>query len=320
MGRPSKAVKYHKAKGAYYSTYEDPATGRPRSHYFKAATEAAALLEWAEWQRQRETDVCQRAIDENVRMSSLRDGDSPSEPASRERLSDALAFWREWKAEQDRKPGYLSETERNFNRLIKVVGNKPLNQITKADFVQFERYLNREAESNDWHTRSIKGLRAVFNLCIRKDTLPLPDGLAKWLAAIESRPVVPAATNRHALPPDVFTAMLGHCRKLADLDVEAMPMQTQADKARRNRAYDRKRNAVQFTAILSLAAQTGFGPEDICGLEWSHFHLEGDAPYVDYPRSKTEWKTGVATARKIPLLPATVVHIGRARPDTIAAG
>lgn len=234
---------------------------------------------------------------------------SVAEPAavpSKEKLSDCLAYWRTWKTEQEREPEYLDETERNFKELIAVVGDKPANQITKADIVAFERHLNRNAESNDWYARRVKSLRGVFNLCIKKDSLPLPDGLAKWLAAIESRPVVPDATNKKALPPEIFKAMIRICEQWAALDVDAMPKETQADKARRNRAWERKRNAVQFLAILKLSCQAGFGSKDVCRLEWTDFHLDAKQPYIDFSRGKSAWRTGVATARVIPLLPATV--------------
>lgn len=229
---------------------------------------------------------------------------SPSEY----KLSDCLSAWRDFKAEQSRKPGYIDETVRVFDGFVRVVGDKPLNFLDQEDFEAFERYLNRTYDKrNDWYARRLKGIRAVLkHVAKKKKKWPLPAGWKTWFDAIERQPVVSSPTNKKKLPPELFKAMLAMCRKNAAIDVEAMPKDSQADKARRNRAWERKRNAVQFSAILHLSAQTGFGPEDICGLQWRNFVLDTRLPYVSFPRRKSEWKTGFAIPRQIPLLPATV--------------
>jgi integrase len=226
----------------------------------------------------------------------------------KEKLSDCVEVWRDFKAEQGRTGNYVEETVRIFNELVSVVGNKPLNFLDQDDFEAFERYLNRTYDKrNDWYARRLKGMRAVLNhVAKKKKKWPLPAGWKTWFDAIERQPVVSSPTNKKKLPPELFKAMLAVCRKNAAIDVESMPKDSQADKARRNRAWERKRNAVQFSAILHLAAQSGFGPEDICGLQWSNFVLDTRLPYVSFPRRKSEWKTGFAIPRQIPLLPATV--------------
>ena len=231
----------------------------------------------------------------------------PSVPA-KQVLSDCAEAWREFKVEQDRTGNYVDETIRIFKEFVSVVGDKPLNFLDQEDFEAFERHLNRTYDKrNDWYVRRLKGIRAVFNHVSRKKRKwPLPAGWKTWFDAIERQTVVPSRTNKKKLPQELLKAMLAVCEKHAAIDVGAMPKESQADKARRNRALERKRSGVQLNTILHLAVQTGFGPEDICKLRWSNIILDAELPNVNLPRTKSKWKTGVAVPRRIPLLPATV--------------
>jgi integrase len=228
---------------------------------------------------------------------------------SKQKLSDCARYWQEWKGEQGRRASYVAESVRCFNEFIKVVGDKPLNQLTKADFVQFERYLNRIApghNGNDWYNRRVKSLRTILNHIYRKTEYPLPDAWKKWFEDVEKLPTASVSKIKRGLPPDLLKAVLRVCDKDANLDLEAMPKATQADKARRLQAAERKRAGVQWRALLTLSVNCGLGNQDICDIEWKHVKLTNKVPHLDFPRSKADWRTGTAVDRKTPLLPVTV--------------
>lgn len=233
-----------------------------------------------------------------------------AEPApSKEKLSDCIRFWQEWKAEQGRRGSYVDETVRCFNELISVAGDKPVNQLTKDDFVRFERYLNRESrkhDGNDWHNRRIKSVRAVLNHVWRKTEYPLPDAWAKWFGDIERLPSKPANRSKRGFPPALLRAVLAVCDEDAAIDVEAMPTATNSDNGKLSQALERKRSGVQFRAITVLAINCGLGNQDSCDIEWSHVRLTGKFPHIDFPRTKADWRTGTPVDRKTPLLPETV--------------
>ncbi|MBU1983872.1 hypothetical protein KJ815_05625, partial [bacterium] len=230
-------------------------------------------------------------------------------PAASQNLSDCLRFWTEWKTAETCRQSYIDETERCFNEFISEVGDKPVNHLAKSDFVGFERFLIKSSKGrkgNDWYARRLKSLRAVLNLCYQKTEYPFPADLQRWYHAIKQRPVVPAKESAEPIPVSVFRDMLLTLREWAVIDVEAMPRATQTDRARRNRAYVRKRAGVQWQAILLLACNCSLGNEDVCCIRWDNLKLRVKLPYLDFPRTKQERRIGRAIERKTPLLPSTI--------------
>lgn len=60
---------------------------------------------------------------------------------SKERLSDCIAFWRQQKQERSRTKSHIDTVTRLFNCVVKAVGNKPVSELTKKDFVAYESWL-----------------------------------------------------------------------------------------------------------------------------------------------------------------------------------
>ena len=229
----------------------------------------------------------------------------PTVPA-KQALSTCVVEWQEWKEEQGRRASYVDETVRQFNEFVAVVGDKPINQLNKADFVAYERHLNKNAASNDWFNRRRKALRTILNHVWRKTEYPVPDAWHKWFTDMDGRPTATNGGIKKGLPAELFRSMLALCDVDAAIDVEDMPKETQQDKARRNRAYAKKRNGVQWRAILSLSLNCGFRNDDVCQIEWGHLRLGGKLSHVDFPNDKADWRTGTGVPRVTPLLPSVI--------------
>ena len=66
-------------------------------------------------------------------------------------------------------------------------------------------------------------------------------------------------------------------------------------------------------ALLRLIIH-GLSTIDCSRIEWQHIKdIDGDLPYLDFPRTKVEHKTGYAIERKTPLLPSYVGALKRWR-------
>jgi len=236
---------------------------------------------------------------------------TPAVPAN-ETLSDCVEFWREWKEASARRPSYVRETVRVFQEFIAEVGDLPVNQVAQEHIVKFERYMIRESKTkrgNNWWALRIKCLSAVLNLCEKKTQYPLPPDWRRWVGGIDRKRVTPAKTAKKRLPVEIFQGMLATCQRDAEVDIAALPTATDSDNGKRVQAMLKKRQAVQWTAILRLTLQCSLDNQDVCDIQWQHIKLAARVPHIAYPRAKPQWATGQPIERLTPLLPSTVAAL-----------
>jgi len=307
-------------------TYWTPERTRLHETHVELEIAVQDLLSPREGMREVPTPEAQRRIERLLQVAQQPTPDSPSIPSA-ECLSTCRDFWRDDKQAKRCRPSYVAETVRVFNEFIAVIGAKPVNQLRKTDFTEFERYMVKGANGqvaprkatkgkatgpkgaqsnpNNWYMLRRKAVRAVLDLAVRKTEFPFPADLLRWLDAIDARQVPAAATNRQPLPADVFRAIIDLCEQRATIDVDALPTATDADNGRKAQAIIDKREAIQFAALLRLACQAALDNQDVCALKWSHVRLDAPTPHIDFPRQKPAWSTGQPIDRKTPLLPET---------------
>ena len=198
-------------------------------------------------------------------------------PGCKERLSDCLAFWVSQKTERDRTPGHISSVTRQFNCFSEAVGDKPVDRLTRKDFVRYESWLlaNGKKFTNQWKQDRIGDLREVLKLCIGKSDFPIPAEVLLWLNVFDPTPHSPDQANSQPLPSTTFRELVALC------DTHTMVLG--------KRAID----PVQLKAILYLTANCAFGNKDICRITTAYLHLDAELPYTDFPRQKVNWKMDV---------------------------
>jgi integrase len=242
------------------------------------------------------------------------------EAPSREKLSDCLNKWLEWKQLQGKTEQHRSEYEAVFKTFIEVIGDIPVSQLRKTHITEvWPQYLAkaRGKRGPRWVNTRLMAVSAVFRLCRRKTEWPFPEGLRDWICNDgEYVSYKPNPSNRKALPVAVFKSMLATAEEWAAIDVtakaEAMPVDPKNPKLSKMNAIKQARRiqraGVQWVAILRFAVQTAADNSDICCLEWEHLHdLDGALPYVELRRPKTD------EFRLTPLLPGTVAALRRWR-------
>lgn len=209
---------------------------------------------------------------------------------SKEKLSDCIAFWRQQKQERSRTKSHIDTVTRLFNCFVKVVGNKPVSELTKQDFVAYESWLLATGKklTNQWKRDRIGDLSEVLRLCINKTDFPIPGNVTTWLNVFEPMPHSPARENKQPLPKEHFRALINVC------DTYTAP------------AGDRTLDPIQFKAILLLTANCAFSNDDICRLTIGHLKLDATVPFVDFPRQKVARRIGRPIERMTPLATETV--------------
>ena len=237
---------------------------------------------------------------------------------SRERLSDCLKCWEQWKSSEGRSRAYIADVNARFQRFVAVVRDKPLNQLDAADFIKWEQWVIRESRkerTGKWHNDHLKAVAQVLRFARRKNReWAFPTGVLEWATEYEARKYQPGADNRTPIPPEVFRKLLAVCEEWSGIDPDLLPKNTQRGRAQRLQAWNRRREGVQLGALLRLAINCGLDNVDCTNIHWQHLrNLNGDEPFMSFPRSKVEWKTGAAIDRRTPLLPDTVAALRRWR-------
>ncbi|MGD2111621.1 MAG: hypothetical protein PVI86_19770, partial [Phycisphaerae bacterium] len=210
-----------------------------------------------------------------------------------------------------------------FKRFAEFLGNKPISDLTKKDFISWEDHVNeaRGKRSNKWINDQLAPVTAIIKIAYRR----MPDGVfpAGWREWIEFRKATykPGLHNKMPMPVKVFHACIEEARKWASLDIkacaEAMPLKgANAVMARANnfrQATRKKRAGDMMEAVLRLCCNVGADPIDIGRLTWKHLRLRGSLPMFMLPRTKSSGKHGIAMPRNTPLLPSTVDALNRWR-------
>lgn len=237
----------------------------------------------------------------------------------RKRLSDCLSCWREWKQADGCTTTYLGDVARSFGRFRKLVGNKLVSELTADDFAQWRLWVLRQSKkrtSVKWLRDQHKHVKTVLGLAENEHpNWGFPDGLTKWLDASKHQArrqkYVPKKENRLPLPVAIFAGVLTACEKWASIDPNKIRAATQRGRARRQRAIERRREGIQFAAIVRLAANCALDNVDCARIPPSAMKLDDPLPHMDFPRRKVQRQVGFAVPRLTPLLPSTISAVRR---------
>ena len=328
-GRTVDGLSFHGASGRYYSIGDD---GQRR---YYGSDKDRAIAEY-----HRDTLVWFRPDyddDDSIRpepaMILIKWGEAPDTKlkrrGSKERLSDCLEFWTDWMTGDGEKATteHVLSTCRFFNRFIQCVGNLPVSLVKKASFVEWQKTIR--AKANKWSAKTSddhhRAVARVLKLAKRKnDGWRFPDGLIEWAddwKYDKRTPYVPKQQNKEPMPVDVFNGLLKVADEWAATNPDTIDATTQSGRAKRRQAQIKKRQGVQFSAMLGLGIH-GLANIDCARIAWSDLHLDDDLPHLSLPRTKCEHKTGYAVDRKTPLLPSCVDALKRwrkyeRRPSTV---
>lgn len=250
---------------------------------------------------------------------------APGEPVddqpatSRRRLSDCLSCWREWKQAEGCKKTYVDDVSRAFRRFTKVIGNRRIAELTADDFAEWRLWVARQSQSRasvKWARDQHKHVKTVLDLAeTEHPNWGFPDGLAKWVRAAKHRQgrqkYVPKKQNREPMPPDVVRKLLEAAAARANADPERFGRTSQRDRARRLQALRKRREGIQFAAILRMAVNCALDNIDCVRIPPEAAKLDTPLPHMDFPRQKVERQVGYAVPRLTPLLPSTVDALRR---------
>ena len=232
-------------------------------------------------------------------------------PAGGPQLLDVIsAFERHKKSEKGQHTQHHREVARRWGRFVKVVGNLFVAQLQPQHFREFHSWVLREApkrQSAKWHNDAVKTVKSVLKYVRRKyPEWPWPTGILDWANSYDAKPYRPRAANREPMSVTTFKDLISQCQAWARTDVDQYDPGTQRGRGQRTQALRKKRDGVQFEAILRLGVNCGFDPVDIERVTWSDLRLGVRVPHLRFARRKVEVSVGQAVERITPLLPSTV--------------
>lgn len=240
-------------------------------------------------------------------------GEKPQAALSKQTVRSCLNEWKTIKREEGVTSDYIGEIKTVTNRFIKVVGNKPISELTADDFATWRRHITIAAKkfTAHWHNENHKHLRTMFTEVRRaKPSWDFPAGLTDWLSGWKSQKHLVRKENRAAMPVDVFHRLVVVAESWASVNPDDFPKDTQRDKARRKKAYAKRLEGLAWVAILKLAVNCSLDCVDCQRIQWIHLiRLGGKLPYMNFGRSKVSKKIGGEVERKTPLLPSTVAAL-----------
>ncbi|MBU0616448.1 MAG: hypothetical protein KKI02_01900 [Planctomycetes bacterium] len=268
--------------------------------------------------RLREND---RRRKKGLPLLPLTPGEPVDDPAatSKRRLSDCLSCWREWKQAEGCKKTYIDDVSRAFRRFSKAIGNKRIAELTADDFAKWRLWVARQSQSRasvKWARDQHKHVKTVLDLAeTEHPNWGFPDGLAKWVRAAGHRQrrqkYVPKKRNREPMPGAVVRKLLEAAEVWANVDPERFGRTSQRDRARRLQTQRKRREGIQFAAILRMAVNCALDNIDCVRIPPEAAKLDAPLPHMDFPRQKVERQVGYAVPRLTPLLPATVDALRR---------
>jgi len=247
-------------------------------------------------------------------------GDSPEEwldhGASSEKLLDCISHFETVKRNERKGESHIRSYRRTFERFVEFVTNKPLNRLTKQDFIGWQDhvYETRGERGSKWVNDQLTPIAAILKIANRRmqdDILP-----AAWRTWIEFDKATykPGLHNREPMPLAVFEACLKQAEDWASIDIKAaaetMPVRgANARAARANnfrQATRIKRAGYMMRVVLRLCCNAGCDPIDLERLKWKDIRLTKSLPLFMLPRVKAEGQIGTSMPRKTPMLPSTV--------------
>lgn len=237
-------------------------------------------------------------------------------PASGTRLRDVIKLWEEAKLTQNRHSTQHHQTvKRYWAEFIKEVGNIFVAQLSPAHFRKFHAWTARESAKRHWSRAQydrVRVVKSVIRYVRRKyPEWPWPNGVLEWADSCDVKSPKPRASNRQPMPVETFSALLKQCRVWASIDAQQFDAVTQSGRGKRLQAMRKRRDGVQFEAILRLGLNCGLDPVDIERIVWDDLKLDAAVPHMRFARRKVEDRVGEAVQRITPLLPSTVRAILR---------
>jgi integrase len=234
------------------------------------------------------------------------------------RLVDIIeAFTRHKKEEKGRLTPHHREVARRWGWFVGQVGNLFVAQLQPQHFRVFHSWAAREGskrQSAKWQKDTVETVKSVLKYVRRKyPEWPWPAGVLEWAGSYDVKPYKAKASNREPMSVATFRAYIEACRAWARTDVEQFEANTQSGRGKRAQALRKKRDGVQFEAILHLGINCGLDPVDIERIGWSDLKLNGAVPHLRFAGRRVEASLGDAVERMTPLLPGTTRALERWR-------
>jgi len=178
----------------------------------------------------------------------------PDHGTSAEKLLDCLPHFETVKRNEKKGEPHIHSYAKTFKEFVDFVGNKPINRLTKQDFIAWEdrTKAKRGKLSNKWVNDQLTPVAAIIKIAHRRmrDDL-FPEGWRVWIE-FDKATYKPGLQNREPMPVAVFMACLKQAEKWASIDIETaaetMPMRGANTKAARaNNFRQATRRSVQDT-------------------------------------------------------------------------
>lgn len=279
-----------------------------------------------EWMRQNPTEhheAYSELFGREIKKTTVY-GTSPSD----HRIGHAFGEWARLKGLQPNPPKqkHAGEIEKIFAAFVTITGNKPVNLLTKGDFIRWkEHVLKQQRKGNHksvWFNKRMGTVRNVLRFVARETDWDFPEALPVWVE-FSTQSYQPDRHNAERMPVATFKKLLKQAEKWANLDADAYANRLYREAApsaykelvRANcekQALRTKRRGMLFSSLLRLACNCGYDNECAAKITGGDLrNLDGDMPYIELGRSKAKRQTGADVLRKTPLLPATVVSLRR---------
>ena len=232
------------------------------------------------------------------------------------RMRDVIERWKKHMVERkgEQSPHHRA-VERLWDEFVKQVGNVFVAELSPEHFRRFHSWVAREGKkrsSSQWEHDRVSRVKSVITFVRRKyPEWPWPVGVLEWANGYDVKPFRPKASNREPFPPEAFAALIQQCRIWASIDPKTQEAGTQSGRAKREQARRKRRDGVQFEAVLRLGINCGLDPIDIERLTSDDLNLDAKVPHLRFARRKAEGKVGGAVERMTPLLPSTVDALRR---------
>lgn len=225
----------------------------------------------------------------NALFTLAADGDKVAETALRihnagsaPMLSETIAIWETWRGTTITKDA-KSYTERAIRKVIDIIGDKPINEITRADvnkFVDYELQVKRNTTGSV--ARNLSTLKSVFNRARTRVGLDIINPFENY-----ELPKLGDATPRMAFTPE------------------------EVDHIKSDLLKKERLSAVE--CILAIQMCTGATVSEVVGCALEDAHVNGEnIPYLDLkPRPWRKLKNDSARPRKVPLIGLALIGAER---------
>ncbi len=258
------------------------------------------------------------AVAKELKVLAEHDRKNPSS----KRLSHCLTEWTRIKGLGPNPPAakHATEVRQAFDDFIRIVGNNPVNFLTKDDFIQWKEHVLKQQKAASlkatWFNKRMAHIRNVLRFLRKETSWPFPEPLGSWLEFTQ-QPYKPDRANRARLPVSIFKKLLSKADERASIDVEHLArdlFEKGRDSGNRmlmanctRQAQRVQRQGTLFQAIVRLACNCGYDNVCVGKLKLEHLkNLTGDVPYVELGRSKVKAMAGMDVLRLTPLLPSTI--------------